>query len=435
MALRSRSLVVSSLTIAAFAIAATSAFAGCAVPDDDSPASEFPAEERFSRTVVGHVYSNADLVDGVLVRMAESPLSGADRGAVFDTPTFTTNASGFFQFESAPFLYDLSLRLERRLVVFRNLSYRYFDPQIGDGVAAATFAASVSPTIEPPPGPDMDVAFFASGADVSTLSTTDAGTVVFGLRLFESSVTLHVVTFPKGKGLASAAAYGRADVQLRAGRVTGANVHVDPITQSGTTTLTAVVPRGLRLDSIEVGVDFGVRTISSAVTTVASEEPFSLPLVPFARWFAEAHASSAEGTSDSGRFFFDPAWESGTRITLAELPSPREVAHVANDDASDAAAVGVTEAAPWLVTGDGAGIREHVFEPVAHDGPALFVFTTSREAALPDPTLFGLSSLSGTYTWTMRHFPMAPEFKYVQGADGFAFQPSATSAPRTVTLQ
>lgn len=432
MALRSRSLVVSSL-----AIAATAAFAGCAVPNEDTPASEFPLEERFSRAVVGHVYSDADLVDGVLVRMDESPLSGADRDAVFGTPAYTTNASGFFQFENAPFLYDLSLRLERRLVVFRNLSYRYFDPQIGDGVVAAAFAASVSPIIDPPPGPDMDVAFFASGADVSTLSRDGSGAVVLGSRSFESNVTLHVVTFPKGKGIASAASYGRTDVQIRAGRVVGANVHVDPITSSGTTTITAVVPKGLRLDSIEVGVDFGVRTISSPVTTVVSGGSFSLPLVPFARWFAEAHASSAEGTSDSGRFFFDPASVQGTRITLAALPSPGDVARAENDDGvSDAAAaVGANDAAPWLVTGDGAGIREHVFEPVAHDGPALLVFTTSREAALPDPTLFGLSTLDGTYTWTMRHFPLAPEFKYVQGADGFAFQPSATSAPRTVTLR
>lgn len=421
--------------IAVLALGGALAAAACTSSPESTPSSEFPAEQRFSRSVIGHVYSDVNPVSDALVRMDVNPNSAADRGfGPAPNDAFTTNGSGYFQFENSPFAYDLGIRVGRRLVVFPNLVFRYFDAQIGEGISSATYVVTLVPSVTSLPNQDVELAYLASGADAVWSKTNANGKVDIGLRSFESTVTLHVVAYPKGGTLANAVAYGNASILARSGGVTGIDVRVDPISQMGTTTIAAEVPAGLSLDSIDVGIDFGVRSISTSVTSVSSGKPFSVPLIPFARWFAEARASSGKATSDSGRFFFDPNAQPGVTVVLAPVPTPKDVVWHVSSDVEDADASDSSSGA-WAVFGEGTGVREHRFEPVAHDGPSLSLFTVDPRADLPDPRRFGFERLAGTYTWTMRHFPNATRMIDVQGVDGFTFQPSATSTPRTVELR
>jgi hypothetical protein len=68
-------------------------------------------------------------------------------------------------------------------------------------------------------------------------------------------------------------------------------------------------------------------------------------------------------------------------------------------------------------------------------GPTLRVATVDRQVALPDVTVFGLPRLTGTYAWSVRHFPTLKRIDDLGGEDVRVVPPSSVTAERTVVVR
>ncbi|AKU93550.1 hypothetical protein AKJ09_00214 [Labilithrix luteola] len=440
------------------ALAALGLVAACDRSDTTHSRSTFGTEDNRSRSLGGHVFSEIEPVPDAVVRLTSNSNDGAD--ALFEQQipladrTFVTDPFGFYAFNAGPSIYDLTIRNDhlaglscgaapctaaRELVAFRGVQSRYFEPQIGGGMVPQAFVAPLQVAFDPPLDDDSAVTFFAFGDDVASLRT-EGRTVELGLRRFETSprpndtlntttATLHAVVYPKNAGILAATAFGHANLLVRADQ---ANSVVISLTQLSTVTpptapnsFSVFAPSGFTIQRLELWVDFGNRTISQLVATPLPNEVVQIPVIWYSWWRVRARATRGAIVSESELRIFDILKPVPT-LTVPDAPVPVTVE-------------GLT------VTGDGEGMREHVFVPVDPGGTILSVLTTDRTTTLPNPQDFGLPAAAGRYTWTMRQWPQATRFEnFVEpdggvelgfnGRDARVNFPSSMAAPVEVVL-
>lgn len=389
--------------------------AACDTADDPPPQSTFVRERRFTRTAQGRVVSDLDPVGDALVRVDPSPLSGVD--AVFDpalTVAFPTPPSGTYFFETAPARYDLSVLHGRDLFAFKDVYFRYFEPQIGGDLGRPAFFSTVRPIPDVAVGEAMAIAYFASGTDVISLDDRGSEGLVIGSQRYDAEVTLHAVIYPVEAGVQHATAYGQATAHLQTDQAQALAVHLEPIAaEEVVTTFAAQGPAGTTIDAFELYVDFGARRVRRSLGRVRLGEALSTARIPFARWSYRAHGVVEGGETDSGQVFFDPALETNT-VVLYPPPLP----DVARGD---------------VLSAVGTGMFEHVLVPESADGPTLHVFSMSALTSMPDAARYGLPAPAGAYRWTVRTWPRAVNIGAASGTEA-RLQPSAVSAPRAIVL-
>jgi hypothetical protein len=341
---------------------------------------------------------------------------------------YTADDQGVYRFVTAPFRYDMTILHGSDVVVLRDFFGRNPWPQIGGTEPPKGFVVNVSPTLEPPLPSGMAASFFASGDDVATLSGDLASGLLLGIRHFataaveggDSTAILYAVIYPEGGSLANATAYGRVPLFVQADRDAVVTLPITQFSESmgvANVAFEVSAPPGFLVEPIQISVDFGVRTISIPVVTLAQDEQLHIALIPSARWMAQATATSATNAAvvtRSGLIAFDTSYPL-TQITLPPPPVPISFAN------------GVLE-------GDGVGMREHLVEPLDGQGQTLRILTLDRSSPLADPTLFQLPAPAGRYRWTMTNWPFVKQMEAMGGPDGRINSPSATAAPREIVV-
>jgi hypothetical protein len=159
---------------------------------------------------------------------------------------------------------------------------------------------------------------------------------------------------------------------------------------------------------------FGVRTTATTIATTAPGAPVTIVPVPNATYTMHASGTVAGATTDSGHQLLDPNVDHAS----LELPAPPSL---------DA-----TTIPGGVLSADGEGVREHVL--VAASGARYRAVATSRGVALADLARLGAAPPSGTYSWTVQHWPRLADVEGLGGSDARAVPRSATSAPITVRI-
>jgi hypothetical protein len=428
------------------ALACVSAAAGIAACDsggvDPKPVSQFGTEDRYGRQLVGHVFAGTEPVPGALVHVDPSPgfaydanlgASLADAGANLSR-TVSTDSAGAYRLQFAPFLYDLTVRHDRELLVFRGLGGRAFDVPLGVEAAPTGFAAQILATTDPLPRPGNAVAYFVSGADARALGDGPGSRQVL-LRGFDSTVTLHAVEYDARKGLTSAVAEGRIELRVVNGAFLTPVVPTTLIPTTVKVKLVAEPPPDFTLPFLELEMDIGVRGSTVPVAHVAPGETIDVSLVRDARYWLRGRATHDGAVSDSGRYLlnaFDPQ--------PLVFPPPISTEAPIDDDAISpgkaSSTLGPTTLAPGgvLAARLRKGIVEHVLAPDSGNGAVVRVVTSARATTLPDVTALGLTRPTGRYRWTVQSFPTLARVEALSGTDGRLTAPSWTSAPKIIFL-
>lgn len=410
--------------------------AACDSGEDPKPVSTFNPEEPLARQLSGRVLDGTEPVEGALVRIEASSDLASDLflAATSELPrTASTDAAGLYRVRFAPFIYDLSVRSDRELLVIREAQTRYVEPQLGADGPITGFKARAAPTTLPPPEPGNAVAYFVSGPDARTL-TGDAGELELTFRRFDTTITLHALEYVARDGLAHVVREGRAEIPVKSGSSTAPTITMLDTNEKATFSFVAVPPAGYTLGPIEIEVDLGLRTSAALVARVAPNAPFEITRVPGATYTVRARATLEGAVSDTGRRAFDPAVET----TTLKLPAPIAVEAPIDDDASpsgfDTLRPVLLEAGGLLAARFTEGVVEHALVPVEGDAAVIRVATSNRTTTLPDVTRMGLPPAAGRYTWTVQHFPDPAHAEYVSGADARVVLSSWTSTPKVIVL-
>jgi hypothetical protein len=408
---------------------------GCDSGEDPKPTSRFGVEDRFARQLAGRVLAGTEPVAGALVHVDPAPGYAADEtlaervgdaGVQFGRTT-PTNAAGEYRLQFAPFVYDLSVRHERELVVFRGVAVRFFNASLPVEAPVSGFTATVVPTTDPPTKAGNAVAYFVSGADARTIGA-DAGPSAPGarevrFRQFDSTITLHAVEYVAARGPAAAVAEGRLDVRVHQGTVVTPIVPMTLVADTAKVTkFDAPPPAGFTLAPFDVEMDLGLRTSAVRVASVEPGAPLEIALVKDARYAVRARATQGSAVSESGRMFFNPA---DAKVTCV-LPGP------VSFDVSEPTTL---ETGGVLAATIDRGAVEHVLVPESGAGTIVHVVTSSRATTLPDVSAFGLPRPTGRYLWSLQHFPKVPHIDNLSGEDGRVVQPSFRSSARVIELR
>ena len=397
----------------------------CDSGEDPKPVSTFAEQEPLTRQIVGRVRQGTEPVEGALVQVDTSP------------PFLTsTDAVGGYRAPYAPMQYDLSVRRDREVFVFRGLAVRIFEPPLGADAPIRAFHARVVATTDPPPKPGNAIAFVVGGPDAVAI-TGDAGSLDATFRRFDTTITLYAIEYVARDGVVNAVAEGRTSIRVRDGSGTSTTVPMTPITAKLEVVFEAKPPEGYALAPLEVLLDLGVRTSSLVLTRLEPGVPFQLPVVPDGRYSVHGRATLGAAISDSGRQLIN-AYDHTIAVVL---PQPVSAEAPIDDDAPPAAPASDALAPVYLDPGGAltariaSGAIEHVFAPVSGDGVVIRVATSARTTTLPDVTRLGLPAAVGRYTWTMEHFPKLPRVDNLSGADGRVSPASWKSPPRVVVLR
>lgn len=411
--------------------------------DAPDPKSFFVTEDPYARQVEGRVLRGTEIVPGASIRL--EPVGGFaayDHLAAAGTTGYqtSTDLGGKYHVTNGPFFYDLSVRKDRDVVMFRSLAGRYFEPPLGGAAPLRGYTARIAPTTMPPVAAGNAVAYFLAGGQARTVAP-DGGSLVATFRDFDSTVSLHAVEYVAAKGLTAAVRWGYADIRVTEGTATSARVDTGeiPITSDGGAsdanelTIDAVPPPGFTVSSIELAMDLGLRTSAQVVARPENGVPFHLQVVPFARYFARIIARQGEAISDSGLTQVDPF------VPKATVLLPRVVKESSFDSATGFTAVAdntICEITPTFGTDKPAcrSVVEHVLVPASPTGTSLRLLTTDRVTALPDVTSLGVAALRGRYTWTVLQYPTQRRVDGISGEDARAVLPFSTTAPRTIDL-
>jgi hypothetical protein len=389
--------------------------------------STFKREDELAREALGRMRFGSEWAEGAFVRMAPSPdLVGSEdyRQAPAYPTTAVTDAAGFYRFTSAPFRYDLTVRAGRDVTLFRGLYARYVEPSLGDDAPTRAFHAHVDVTIDPPVPPGQALAFFATGPLAVRASGDPTRGVDVEIREIAADVGLQVLRYPEGN-LAAATAYGATDVHVAAGMTVAAHVELEPTPAPATFEIDADAPRGTVLGSAEVLVDTGLRTNLRSVTRALVGDAVSVVPFPGARWWIRVRGEIGGAVTDSGYVAFDP----NVKSVKPKLPEAPELLAPAPNGALDGALSTLSLSAK--------GVVEHTLVPSpADDGrPTVRIVTIDRATRLPDPLAFAPAARpTGPYVWTARAWPALKRVDELSGPDVRLFQPTATSAPRTISL-
>lgn len=384
------------------------------------PGAEFAKEDERSREVFGRVRSGEELVAGALVQLDRT--SGGPGNAALPLTT-TTDPVGFFSgLLAAPLRYDIAARFDSTLIVYRDISARYFEPGIDTPTQSfgRMWTGNVDVAFDRVVAPDHSVAFFASGDGVWFVS----GDVQSGLAVladkYTTIATLHAVEYETAAGLAKATAYGKTTVALDVGKRQFARFALAPVERFVSTKFIANRPAGFLPASIDVLVSFSA-TSNARLVTVPDGGALPFPVLPNASYAFRATAARADGSlSDTGELGMSPDWP--------EVAFPMYAAPAAVSPAN-----GDTRAAGEILTAAGEGVFEHMLVSQT-DGSTMRIVTSDTDAMLPDLRAYGSPLPAGPYTWTVRSYPTAERSEELGGLRARRYRPMTTSAPRTLTL-
>jgi len=427
-----------------FALALGALYVGCdGRGDAPEPRSLFGTEDPYARQVEGRVLRGTEIVAGAVVRLqAASDFGSYDRldAAGVGGWQTSTGQGGKYHVTNGPFFYDLSIRKDREVVVFRGLANRYFEPPLGADAPLRGYSATVAATTMPAPAAGNALAYFVSEPESRTVSA-DGSTLVATFRNFDSRVRLHAIEYVASAGLASARRWGYVDVPVTSGGATSALVFMNTIgladdagaNESNDLVIDAVPPPGFTVSSIDLGMDLGLRTSAQVIGHPTSGKPFHVDIVRTARYFVRVIGKQGAAISDSGLQFLNP-FVAKTTVLL-----PRAVKEASFDAATGFTAVAdntICEITPTVGASDPAcrSVVEHVLVPTSATGTSLRVSTTDRVTALPDVTSLGLPALSGRFTWTVLQYPTLKRLDSLSGEDVRVLTPVSTRAPRVIDL-
>jgi hypothetical protein len=388
--------------------------------EQPTPPSVFNEEHPLARQLFGRVVRGTEVVPGAIVQLEPSPGFARDerlRDAGDPATVTSTDLGGKYFNPSGPLFYDLSVRKDREVAVFRNLGTRYFEPAFAGDARPVGFTSTVTAATKPVPAPGNAVAFFVTGADARTVSG-DASSLVLTFRRFETVVTLHAVEYVASGGLAAVTRMGKTDIHVTNGAASSATVSTSEINEAIDNVdvrFVAVPPVGFALSLVDVVMDFGLRTSARPVARVAAGTPLHLRIARGARYFARATATQGGATSDTGLQGIDVF----QKDTVLSLPPP--VTEATFDGGGELTALTQT------------GVVEHVLVP-SGGGGSIRIATAERVTTLPDLTRLGLARATGPHTWTVHHFPTVGRIDVFSGEDVRIVAPFSTSVPHVIAL-
>ncbi|MBX3228914.1 MAG: carboxypeptidase regulatory-like domain-containing protein [Labilithrix sp.] len=430
------------LFVASFAIACDSAseHEGCIDPADRSkpgpdpsqcPRSTFPEQGFRALEVSGIVRRGEDPVAGAQVHVTPAPDTTTLAGSPpFDT---TSDVAGFFRVASSvPKRYDLSFRLPGGLdgrddvLVYRSVGGRYLEPHLDLPVRtlATAWVARVDVRLATPLAAGQALRFLAAGDGVVGVTGDAASGLFVHTTRYTATATLHAIAYDAARGLNSATAYAKVDVITDAANPKVLALHLEPLTGERPTPTFELeeAPPGFVPGDVVVRIGVG-RTSDAVLVSIPWGTTTSLAPIPNQSFTYQLRATRADGAiSDSGETGFDIG-----ALTKIKLVAPPEVTAPA-----DGATIGPGD----LLGAGGPGVIEHVFEPASATGAGMHIVQRlGPETPLPDPRPLGVSTLAGTYTWTVRSFPNLTWVENVWGPDGRRYRPFAISPPRTITIR
>ena len=410
--------------------------------DAPDPKSFFVTEDPYARQIGGRVLHGTEAVAGANVKIEPALAFAAyDHLPAAGIAGYQTNTDlgGKYYVQNGPFFYDLSVRKDREVVVFRALANRYFEPPLGADVPLRGYTARVAPTTMPPVAAGNAIAYFVAGNQARTVAA-DGSSLVATFRDFKSRVNLHAVEYVASRGLTSAVRWGFADIPVTDGTATSALVYMNEIplaTDGGATDATdvlinAVPPPGFTVSSIELVMDLGLRTSAQVIARLENNVPRTVQIVRPARYFVHAIAKQGDAIADSGLQYFNPFVKLDTFL-------PRVVKESSFDPATGFTAVAdntICEITPTFGTDHPAcrSVVEHVLVPESAAGTSLRLLTTDRVAALPDVTSLGVPPVHGRYTWTVLQYPTQRRVDGISGEDVRVVVPFSTTAPRVIDV-
>lgn len=407
----------------------------CDSGEEPKPVSTFPGEDPFARQLVGRVYQGTEVVEGALVRIDPASALAYDvqLAATSELPRVTsTDPTGFYRVQFAPFYYDLSVRHDQVLLVMRGVAGRLVLPQLGADAPVTGFHANMVPTTEPLPKAGNAVAYLVSGADARTIGG-GPGSFDVTFRRFSTTITLHALEYVARDGLANVVRSGKVDVPVTSGVASAPVVPTSDRTTKKTVTFEATLPAGFSMASLELAVDAGLRTSQAPVANVSLGTPYEITLAPDVAYSVRGRATSGGAVSDSGRFVFDP---NAGKVSLL-FPGPVSAETPVDDDAPATGGLAPVTLEPGgvLAVRLGTGIVEHVLSPVIPGGPVVRIMTDARATTVPDVTQMGLPPPTGRYDWTFQHFPTLLHVEQLAGEDGRVALPSSRSGPKAVLFR
>lgn len=430
------------------ALAFVASIVACDSGEDPKPVSTFPDLAPTSRDLVGHVHAGTEVVAGAFVRVdpsagfAASPflLAASDTNPRF-ARTGATDTGGFYRFEFAPFVYDLSIAHGRDLYVFHDVLTRAFDPVFAVEPPITGFKARVLPTTNPPPAAGNATVFFVSGIDARTIApvTGTSGALDTVFRHFDSTITLHAIEYVAAQGPAAAVAEGKLDVRVRDGVVVSPVLAMTPITAIAAATFDVTPPAGHALAPLELEMDLGLRTsaVPLPLTHAVPGAILNFAVATDARYYVRARATQGGAVSDSGRFQVNP-FDKNAIV----LPPPVSTEAPIDDQAIPMGEGTTTMTAPAVLALGGPlsarltkGIVEHALVPESGTGTIVHVVTPERTTSLPDASALGLLPPSGRYLWTVQSFPTLAFTDHLGGEEGRVIPASWKSAPRVIVVQ
>ncbi|HVH41493.1 MAG TPA: hypothetical protein VM925_04090 [Labilithrix sp.] len=419
------------MTLSLVGCDSSSEFEGCVNSDDPAaasgsrekqcPPSTFLTEDFRAREVTGVVRRGEGVVAGAFVRV--DPWADLPNTHPSNVSSAVSDDVGVFTLRLAPLRYDLSVRFDDNVLVFRGLGARYFDPSI-EGTSplpGRAWTGRVDVRLERPVADGHTLAFFASGDGVfGVTGDLETGLSVL-VRSYTTPAKLHVVEYETTGGLEKATAYGKTEVIVDAGVVRLATFPLAPITTFAEPRFVATAPPGLAPATVDVIIGF-TRTSDARLATLPIGVSRKLPIIPDAGYTCRARGTGPDGAvSDTGETGFD-VYRAETAI---ELPSP-PVARWPLD--------GETRGPAEMLAVDGEGVFEHILVPQT-GGPSVRLMTSDPDVALPDVRSLGAAPAIGPYTWTVRAFPTAHFVEALSGVDSRRYRPVGISAPRTIVLR
>jgi len=378
--------------------------------------SGFPEEASWARNVGGIVWRGEDRASGATVTIEPRPRSGGERVV----HSMITDAAGAFTFHDVTLPYDMTVRHGQDVLVYRGLRARYIEPSIAiepRGLPRA-WQAKVDVRLDAPLSERGKLAFFATGASAITATgDLETGVSIVG-REYSFEATLHAVEYEEGKGLESARAYGKVDVDVTAARSQLVVLHLDPITTFAEPTIVVTAPAGFQATTADLRVGFTPRS-DAHFATIPLGVKARLPFIPDAGYTFRVRAERDGEIVDSGEVGFDLFAEQ----TSYALPEPLRV-----EAPAEGASLGPGD--PLVV--DGAGVLEHVLVPV-EGGPSIRIVAKDSRTELPDRSMLG--GAAGAYRWTVHGYPTLRLADELSGIDARRYRSMAASKPRVVELR
>ena len=369
-----------------------------------------------------------------VVRRGENPVPGAfvwvEPAQSANIPgtrlTSTTNAGGAYG--PIPFValrYDLSARVDRDILVTRDLTFRYFEPTLEETAPsgfARAWASRLVVSLDPPLSGTQAVAFFVTGEGALSVSGNATDGLVLLTRDFSTEYMLHAVTYDAGNDLSTAASYGKLEATSTTDQTSAVHVTLAPIPPAAyaTVSVETAAPPGFTVTDFAIIAHYS-RTSSARATTMVPGVAKRWPVLPGTTYTGyRIRARSADGAElATSEVPFDPFVKDQTiklPMTVPVLGAPSEGATIGLGDRLEAR---------------GGSVFEHVLEG---EGRRIAIVASEESTALPDFPALATQPPRGSYMWRVRSYPDLKGTEELSGVDTRRFRNVAISAPRTIVF-